>query len=54
MKRLMNQVAIPDATLDPKFPLEGSDPNPLKGPAFSNPPGFEGPRAVWSVWDVEK
>ncbi|CAK9044474.1 Thiosulfate/3-mercaptopyruvate sulfurtransferase 1 [Durusdinium trenchii] len=37
--------------LDPN-PLQGSDPNPLEGSGPEPIPyGFEGPRAVWSVWD---
>ena len=37
---------IPDATLDPH--MEGSDPH-MEG---SQNLAFEGPRAVWSVWDA--
>ena len=32
--------------------MEGSDPH-MEGSGISNPYGFEGPKAVWSVWVLQ-
>ena len=48
---LHNMVSATQTLLTPH--MQGSDPH-IEGSGPSNPYGFEGPRAVWSVWEVYK
>ena len=46
---MLTGATCPNATLDPH--MEGSNPH-IGGVRGLKSPGFEGPRAVWSVWVV--